>query len=148
VWCFYCSPYHILLWITIVQFLKNFNLILNYFFFAQLGHFETQSEFNCIILVRDGLIERKIIEVKQVADWKFKSKFNLSPLSFLSIRWFVSWILQNSILVPNFILLIFWLEEREEVIGFMYKRENVYWWGILPLKRSFLCKMVSYDERS
>ena len=146
-WCFYCSPYHILLWITIVQFLKIFNLILN-FFFAQLGHFETKSEFNCIILVRDGLIERKIIEVKQVADWKFKSKFNLSPLSFLSIRWFVSWILQNSILVPNFILLIFWLEEREEVIGFLYKRENVYWWGILPPKWSFLCKMVSYDERS
>jgi len=76
-----------------------------------------------------------------VADWKFVSKIHLSPSSFLSIGLPLLRLLQNSILIPKFILLIFqfffgWRREMRLPDSDLKKR-NVCWWGIRPPKRLF-----------
>jgi len=67
---------------------------------------------------------------------------SFESLLFLANRRTVPWILQNSILILNFILLIFrslfgWRRDKEVVIFLLREKKSVRWWGIQPPKQLF-----------
>jgi hypothetical protein len=124
---------------TLSYFIMNCNSIIfkkfyfdRQFCFYAINFFHVKLELNCMFIYiyiyikeRVELKERRMKwrkRITQVTDWKFWSTIYLCIPFFLTIRWLVPWILQNTILISNFILLVFLvfflLEEREEVVEF------------------------------